>query len=493
VESDYTLNLKTLGKINAENMTFAALKPIVEKRIAEAYPRSMPSLNIISVGVFQILIRGEIVQTKFVAAWGLSRLSTVVQDQLSPYSSLRELGIISRDGTLRKYDLFRALHFGIVEEDPYVLPGDTIIVQRRDREVELRGEVFRPGKYQLLKEHGLKELIGVYGRGTTNRADTSRVRLDRYAEQHPQAVYLDISAGIQPSLELKDGDVVTVPGRPANLSTVFFEGAVIPPTSEAPVVLSAAAEVGIESYNRIAYPFVEGESLLDAYLTVRNSISAAADLSRAYVVREGAAQPISVDLQKLIFEYRPSEDLALQPFDRVVIPLLRFTVSVLGAVERAGMYPYVPNRTYSYYLSLAGEIPRGEAGDYISILDSNEKLRDLNEFIQPEDRIVISASLVSVAGAVYSPGSYQFVPGRTYRYYVDLAGGIDPERNKYGKVKVSDSNGKRRKRNVVIKPGDRVLVRSNGFTYNFNRYFPVVSAGLGIFTAVITLLNLVGY
>lgn len=493
VESDYTLNLNIFGKVNAENMTFAALKPIVEKRISDAYPRGLPSLNIVSVGVFQVLIRGEIAQTNYVSAWGLSRLSNVVQDQLGPYSSMREIGIISRDGNLRKHDLFRALHLGIIEEDPYVLPGDVIIVYRRDREVELRGEVFRPGKYQLLKEHGLKELIGVYGRGVTDRADTSRIRLDRYAEPQIKAMYLDFSAGFQPSLELRDGDVVTVPGKSAGLPIVFFEGAVISPEAKATVVLTEAEKVGVENYNRIAHPFVDGESLLDAYLAVKDSISAAADLSRTYVIRGGVTRPIPVDLQRLIFDYRPSEDLALQPFDRVVIPSLRFTVSVLGAAERAGVYPYVPNRTYSYYLSLAGGIPPGEAGDYISILDADDKPRDLNALIQPEDRIVVSSFLVSVAGAVYAPGSYSFVPGRTYRYYVDLAGGIDPERNRNGRVEIFNTGGRRLKRDAVIQPGDRVFVKSNTFMYHFDRHLPVITATLGLVTTIILLLDLLGY
>ncbi|MBN1836342.1 MAG: SLBB domain-containing protein, partial [Spirochaetales bacterium] len=490
VESDYTLNLNIFGKVNAENMTFAALKPVVEKRIADAYPRSLPSLNIVSVGVFQVLMRGEIAQTMYVTAWGLSRLSNVVQDQLGPYSSLREIGIISRDGTLRRYDLFKALHLGIVDQDPYVRPGDVIVVYRRDREVELLGEVYRPGSYQLLKEHGLRELIGIYGRGTTNRADTSRIRLQRYAEPRAQTVYLDFSSGFEPSLELRDGDVVTVPSRPASLPVVFFEGAVLPPPDEATVVLAEAEEVGVESYNRIAYPFVDGESLLDAYLAVKDSVSASADLSRAYVVREGVTDPIAVNLQRLTFDYRPSEDLALQAFDRVVIPSLRFTVSILGAVERAGVYPYVPNRTYSYYLSLAGGIPPGETAEYISILDSEDRPRALDAVIQPEDRIVVSASLISVAGAVYAPGSYPFVPGRTYRYYVDLAGGIDPERNKNGKITIVDPDGNNLKPDRVITPGDRIFVESNDFTYNFNRYFPVITAGVAFISTIIGIIGL---
>jgi protein involved in polysaccharide export with SLBB domain len=490
VESDYTLNLNIFGKVNAENMTFAELKPIVEKRIADAYPRSLPSLNIVSVGIFQVLIKGEVPKTSYVKAWGLSRLSSAVQDHLGPYSSIREIGIVSRDGILRKYDLFKALQLGVIDEDPYILPGDVIIVYRRDRKAEIRGEVFRPGEYQLKENEGLQELIKVYGRGFTNRADKSRIRLDRYAEKRAQTYYFDFTKGIPPSLELKDNDIVTVPVKSSTLPIVFFEGAVLPPPTEAEVVLTEAEEVGVETYNRILHPFIEGESLLDALLAIQDSLATAADLSNAYLIRQDSANPIPVNLERLIYDYDPTDDIALQPFDRVIIPSLRFTVSVLGDVENAGIFPYVPQKTYSYYLSLAGGIPPGKPIDYVTVLDVNDNPRELTEIIEPEDRIIVSQSLISVAGAVYDPGSYPHIPGKDFEYYVRLAGGIDPELNSDDKVSISDSAGNSLEAGTTIQPGDRIFVETNDFAYNFNRYFPIITTGIAFITTIITIVDL---
>ena len=489
VESDYTVNLNIFGKINAQNMSFAALKPIVEKTITTAYPRSMPFLNIVSVGIFQVLIKGEVPQTTYVSAWGLSRLSSVVKDHLSPYSSIREIGIISGNGTLRKYDLFKASQLGIVEEDPYIQPGDSIIVYRRDREVEVRGEVFRPGKYQLLKSQGLSELINLYGRGLTNLADTGRIRLDRFAEKQGQTLYLNLAKEVLPTLELKDGDVLTVPAKSANLPVVFFEGAIVSP-STAQVVVQQAQEVGLETYNRITHPFIEGESLLDAFITIKDSVSPSADLSSAQLIRAESPRPIPVNLERLMYNYDPASDIALQPFDRIVIPSLWFNVSVLGAVTQPGVYPYVPRKTYSYYLSLAGGIPPGQPADYIAVVGADENLRALDELIQPEDRIVVTASLIAVAGAVYNPGTYPFVPGKSFEYYVQLAGGIDPERNTDDKVTITNAGGKRLNQDTTVNTGDRIFVQTNDFAYNFNRYFPIITAGISLITTIISVVDL---
>ena len=151
VESDYTINLTIFGKIDAEGMTFAQIKPIIEKTIAAGYPRSLPSVTITSVGVFQIPVLGEIPQSRYVIAWGLSRLSEILEETLGDYSSIRDIEIISDKGQSKKYDLLKALNMGVLSENPYVSPGDTVVISRISREIQVLGEVYKPGIYQLLE------------------------------------------------------------------------------------------------------------------------------------------------------------------------------------------------------------------------------------------------------------------------------------------------------------------------------------------------------
>ncbi len=162
VESDYTLNLNLFGKINTSTMSYSELKLKIEEIVSNAFPGSFPYLKIISVGMFQVLLKGEIEKTQFVTAWGLSRLSDIIKDHMGLYSSVREIGIISAEGNLRKYDIFKALHQGVIEENPFVKPGDTVLIYRRGREVVITGEIYKPGRYQLLEEEGLQELIADY-------------------------------------------------------------------------------------------------------------------------------------------------------------------------------------------------------------------------------------------------------------------------------------------------------------------------------------------
>ncbi len=79
VESNYLINMKVFGTLNTTGMTFAELKPVVEKAVTAAYPRSMPSLVIFSLGIFQVHLKGETTKTQTIVAWGLSKLSEIVE------------------------------------------------------------------------------------------------------------------------------------------------------------------------------------------------------------------------------------------------------------------------------------------------------------------------------------------------------------------------------------------------------------------------------
>jgi polysaccharide export outer membrane protein len=483
VENDYTLNLNVFGKIKGENLTFPQLKLRIEKIINDAYPNSLPYLSITSVGMFQVYIKGEVPKTQFVNAWGLSRLSEIVLQNLTDYSSLRDVMITSVDGHQKSYDLFKAAYKGSLEEDPFVKLGDTIVVASRGRQIELRGEIRKPGKYQILVQDSLKDVLEYYGGGFTPLADREWVKLLRVMKESPQSSFLDLRESYQGIDMIEDGDVITVPSKLDSLPVVAFEGALI-----APGAMEGVAITG-DHYGRITHAFADGETLKDALVAVKDSIAPFADLSNAYIIRKPDSQIIPVDLEKLRFQYDPAKDLLLHPGDRVVIPAFRYNVSVIGAVRNPGTFLYAPQRNYAYYLTLAGGIPPGLTTGNITIVDAYGNQRPLDDAIQPEDRIIVTETLIPVAGGVYNPGSYPFVPGKTYEHYILLAGGINPEMNACNSISIRRADGHKREMKETIQPGDRIYVYTNDFFYNFNRYFPVITSSAVLITAVLTIIS----
>lgn len=481
VESNYLINMKVFGSVNAAGMTFIALKPMVEKAVAAAYPRSMPSLAILSLGIFQVYLKGELPQSQTVVAWGLSRLSEIVEPRRGPFASLRDIRVVSKDGTEKVYDLFKAARLGTAGQDPFVKPGDTIVLSRSQRRVRIAGEVRRPGTYDLVAAEQLRELVEFYGGGLTENADTSRVRIERMAGDRARIVYTSLADASPQGAALENGDIVTIAALSASLPVVSFEGAVAPPavgTETASAAEASAAGVTPE-YRRIAYTFKEGEMLSDAFRAIRGSIAPLADLSSVSVLRAGVAQPIVVDARELLEKSVSPADMVLKSNDRIVIPYLRFSVFVSGAVEDPGTYPYAPGRTWHYYVTLAGGSTQ-DAPDKVYVTDVSGKMRDQDEVIQPEDRIYLIPADVKVQGAVFDPGSFSYREGFPISYYLSLAGGIDPERNGSRKVYHYDSSGNRKQDGAQVAAGDRLYVPNTSFVYNFNRYAPLVVTILGL-------------
>jgi polysaccharide export outer membrane protein len=460
VESDYRLNLNVFGSLNAAGMTFAQVKPAVEKIVEKAYPRSVPSLSISSIGIFQVFIKGETQRARNIDAWGLSRLSGVIEGMLGPFSSIRNIEVVSRDGTSRGYDLFKAQRLGNLEEDPYLRQGDTIVISTSERMVEIAGEVRRPGKYQLLTGEELRDLVESFAGGLTSNAEISRVRIDRVSGEKVRTFFVNAKEGYASEVPIQDGDLVTVPGKTASLPVVFFEGAVI---TETPTAVAQAAltetpgTVASVRYNRISYSFREGETLSDALSSVRKSISPMANLSAAYIIRKGTEKPIPADLAALLSGTSASADMLLQPMDRIVVPAEQFSVSIYGDVARPGSYSYSPGKTYRYYADLAGAGAIMESPENIVVLDTANRQRAIGDSIAPDDRINITTARVGVNGDVTTPGRYPYTPGKTYRYYADLAGGGAIEEIQENIVILSTAN-QRRAIGDAIQPDDNIYL-----------------------------------
>lgn len=430
VDADSTVDLGIFGKIDASRLSFVELKARVEELIANSYTRSLPYLSILTPGIFRVSVKGEITSVQHVTAWGLSKLSEVIEDTRGPYSSIRNIEILSGNGETGSYDLLKAMRLGAGDQDPYVRPEDTIILFPAKRTVRLSGEVRQPGEYELVQGEGMRELVEVFGGGLTGRAEPTRLRVDRMIGGSPRSEYVALPQAYLSDLRLQDGDAVIVSSKADRQGVVWFEGAVSVPPSRSgdgtgdpdrAVAAQGRAEAFAAAqqrpYTRFSSPIREGEMLSDALNAIRDSILPIADLSSALLFRAGETNPLTIDLHPLLADSNPSSDIPLKANDTVFIPSLRSTVSVAGAVIAPGFFPYQPGYPASYYLSMAG--------------------------------------------------------------------GIDPERNWTGRFWVSDPQGKRRRSKDPIMPGDRVYAPINSWGYRLERNAPVYA------TIVIAVVNII--
>ena len=410
VDSNSLLDLGVFGKIPASNMMFQELKEEVEDLISRNYTFSTPSLSIISPGVFRVGVRDDNSQTQYIAAWGLSRISEIVAIVNSPNASIRDVELISRDGKSTHFDLLKATDGSANGGDSLVCPGDTIVLHQADRTVELRGEVRHPGRYELVDNEGIKDLIENFGGGFTRKADLQQLKIIHSTDAGERLEYVSFQQDYGSMPKLNDGDTVVIGDKTTIRSLVWFEGAVRAPAQErANATTTGSGGEGAATQdqgNGRFYHYVsEGVRLSDVLQEIWPSILPSADLGAVLLTIPGIAKPVVIDVRPLLSRSDLSADLILAQNTRIFIPEYQ--------------------------------------------------------------------SRVSVAGAVILPGFVPYLPGAPANYYVSLCGGFNPERNCGGALTVYDQFGHRRRRNQPIMPGDSIFVRNNNLGYNLERSLPV--------------------
>ncbi len=382
IESDYTANLSFFGKINTKGMTFRQLRTNIENRALKAYPDSLPRLTIESTGAFPVLVAGEVKAPGFAHAWGFSRLSELLADRLTSYSSIRDVEMIYEDGRSEVYDLYQAALSADLTKNPVVPPGTKIIVHRLQREIFIRGEVHREGAFQILPSENLKTALDVYAGGCTNLAEPTQAYILRLLADNGSAgtIYADLTKLDTADIPLKNMDIIVVPSRAEKLPVVFFEGALFMKIGENSPVSA-----------RVPWPITSDQRISTALNNLPSgAITPVSDLERAFIIRRGSSKFSPVNLAKIYYDHDLSGDIALCEGDRIIIPPKYFTVMVGGAVHNPGPVPYVAGKKYLEYVQLAGGFNvEDTTGKRVVIIDRDGVRHGADRIIEPEDKIYI--------------------------------------------------------------------------------------------------------
>lgn len=372
VDISYNVKILNLATINVNGLTFSQFKRQVEDIIRKNYPLSGAQLLMIKPSVFKVIIKGEVLKVAEVEASALTRLSNVIQNSFTEYSSTRNIEIVSLNGKKRSYDLFMAYRNGDFSQDPFLRPGDIIIIKRLSRKVKITGSVERPGTYELLENENIKELIEIYGGGLREFTDVSKLTVTRNnkTEEFPIGSFFKIeNAEKMEPFKLQNNDIVHIPNEAEFKSSIILE---------------AGADV-------TSIPFIEGADLLSVVRAYRSKFSSLSDTKNAYLMRNG--EKIYTNFNRIFYDRDYNELIALEKNDIISVPVLQQTVVVIGAVIRPGSYPYVPGKTYEYYIALAGGFDlQRNAISSVKIRDAADKKMNKKDYILPGSIITASSN-----------------------------------------------------------------------------------------------------
>jgi len=379
VDISYNVKILNLATINVNGLTFPQFKKQVEDIIRKNYPLSGAQLLMIKPSVFKVIIKGEVLKAVEVQADALTRLSNVIQNSFTEYSSTRNIEIVSLNGKKRSYDLFMAYRNGDFSQDPFLRPGDTIIINRLNRKVKITGSVERPGTYELLENENLKELIEIYGGGLKEFADISKLTINRNnkTENSPMGNFIRLEKEGIASFILQNRDIINIP------DSIEFK----------PVITLEFEKREKEeafSYTEVI-PFTEGADLVSIVRAHRYLFSRTADTKNAYLMRNG--KKIYSNFNKIFYDIDYNEKILLESGDAIIIPEIVQKIIVAGAVVKPGAYPYVPGKTYEYYIALAGGfINNQNTFSSVKIQDASGKKMNKKDYILPDSVITASSN-----------------------------------------------------------------------------------------------------
>jgi protein involved in polysaccharide export with SLBB domain len=380
VDNSYCIRIANLGIINAAGKTYRQFKTEAETIVSNNYPLSGVQLVLTQPGLFRVYLAGEVSVATTRPAWALARLSSLLGNALTPYSSMRDITVTSSSGESRTYDLFKAQRDGDMREDPYLRPEDTVRINRIDRVVTIDGAVERPGIYQLLPGEHLWELITRYSSNLMPTADPSRMELVRYHESESDSgdkLYLS-EQSIADNYPLRNLDVVTVPSIMDLTPVMFVEGAV-----QGPDALESAES---NAANRLTVQFNQGENYASLVQRNRYWFTAISDTRNAYVIRE--EERIALDINPMLYDSSYRSRYFVERNDMLIIPFRQYFVTVAGAVAAPGQYPYIPDRSWDYYVALAGGfVQERNSREAVIIKDISGQTMRKADSIMPETTI----------------------------------------------------------------------------------------------------------
>jgi protein involved in polysaccharide export with SLBB domain len=291
---------------------------------------------------------------------------------------LRKIKIRHKDGTESAADIERFVATGESKCNPLLQDGDVVIVPPRNIMkdfVGVYGAVNGEGTYEFVEGDSLMSMIQI-ARGCSPLADSSQVKILRTdaGGNTMQTISIDmraIAAGASPNIPLQRGDRIVVREKMELRRDykVRVEGEVLYPGN---------------------YPITKDSTKLTDLIKVAGGFTDFASLSMSKLFRRSVTE----------------KEISSERLE-----------SARGGVT--------PEDSAYFYLETNVRLNRElVVVDFVSLFSGHDESKDV--YVRDEDEIFIASQqkTIYVFGQVVHPGHVAYVSGKSYDFYVSLAGGF---------------------------------------------------------------------
>ena len=488
VNRDGSIVFPRIGNITIAGLSFGEVKMLLKQRVDEAFVGTTAITTLGPLRKINVFAAGAVVSPGNHAVLSTTTLMQMLFIVGGPgeLGSFRNIEVHRSGKLLASIDLYDLLLSGTLGDDIALHNGDVLFVPTMGPSMGIRGQVRRPGKYEMREGETLEDAIRMAD-GLLPDALMVPAILRRRLPNTELPTLVDVDLRDRQSLKfpIYDGDLLTVAQLPARY--------------ENPLRISGAVE------HPGLFAWTPGVRISHFFPSVYGRFKDGADLSIGLIMRRRSDRQ-SVD----VFSFSPGDaisqanteaDPVLQPHDEVFIldrfnsrtELLRDvvarleaqstirerprTVTVRGAVVDQGVFPLVMQQTVSDLIELAGGSPylnlnvdmdiavivRRDAElvnkfeaipfrldealkqphtgadprlmpmDELLILSETdgdgasnrrEILRSVVERFERQATLTERAQIVQVVGEVREPGHYPILNTLSIQHLIELAGGF---------------------------------------------------------------------
>ncbi len=407
VDAEGSVYFPDLGRRLVAGQTLQSVRANILQDLHKYLPRARLELRLLRPRSFKVFLVGETGNPGAVIATAANRAVEALSQRgsLLKTSSLRNITIQRRSGSIVRVDLQSYLNLGDQSHNPWLGDGDRILIPRQRELVFLNGSFDRPGPYEIAPGDSLSTLFRISG-GLLPGASRDSVLLVRFRGTHDvDSTWFSVAdaAGIVPRPDDRVFAWIRGPWHP--MADVFASGEVRLPG---------------------AFPAREGRDRLSDLIRWVGGFTPDASLRNAMFLRDS--------------DNRMLEDPDL---DR----LRRLTRAEMTESEYHDLKMRTEGHLDAFQIDLSNGPAAGSLGDF---------------FLRNGDRLIVqsAARTVRVGGEVKRPGLIAHHPAFEVSDYLDLAGGFTP-RADGGSVRViraGDGQSVPAKEAGRLSPGDYLWV-----------------------------------
>ena len=392
VRPDGTILIPQVGQVAVSGLTLDGARAMLRQRASRSYSglvvgSTQLDLTVSRVRTNAVFVIGEVENPGIhqVSALGSAFHAIARAGGPTERGSFRTIEVRRAGTVIKKIDLYRYLLNGDASQDLRVEQGDVIFVPLSARQVGIEGSIRRSLEFELLPSENLLDLVTFAG-GLTANANVDRLQVDRILPPDQRSpgfdrVKIDVRADGRlerlRSFALKEGDVVTV-FRVGELrrNTLRIGGAVYQPGE---------------------FQFKEGLTL-DSLITAAQGLEPYARRDRVVVRRLVRSTGL---LRNITVASEPGGSFGgfpLEEFDQVEaldarVDFPKAEVTVSGAVNRSGTFPYLVGETLRDLVERAGGLREG--ADLIEVA----RRRRFDRFSDSTSAVIqFSVAQLAVAG-----------------------------------------------------------------------------------------------